>query len=1117
MADDIAQWLDGLGLGKYAQAFTENGVELQHLPHLTDDDLKELGLPLGPRRHLQAAIETLSADQPSIRPTVPSTREPEVRPADAERRQLTVMFCDLVGSTALSERLDPEDLREVLRVYREACHAVIDRFEGHIANYIGDGLLIYFGYPQAHEDDAARSVHAALCIVAEIGNLGQRFDWLEGIELGVRVGIHTGLVVAGDIGSGEVRESQGIVGETPNIAARLEALTAPNTVVISDSTWRLVEGLFLCDDLGPQELKGISQPVAAHRVREESGAHGRFEAITAAGLTPLVGRESEIDLLLDRWDLAKDGEGQVVLLSGEAGVGKSRILRGVRDRLDDKSHTRILYYGSPYHRNSALYPVVDQLERGLRFQRDDDLPRKLDKLEKVLADLKLPVDQHAPVLALLLSLAADDRYGPVELSPEELKNRMLDAVLAIIETMSVRAPVLMLVEDLHWIDPSTLEFLHMLVERLRRSRILFVGTARPEFDNPWGDHAHVTALTLNRLSRRESAMLIGKVTHGKSLPDEVLDQIIAKTDGVPLFVEELTKTVLESDLLENAGDRFVLSGPLPSLAIPASLQDSLMARLDRLAAVKEVAQLAAALGRSFRRDVLVAVSSLDELTLDDALAKLAAAGLVYRRGMPPDVTYEFKHALVQDTAYQSLLKSRRQEFHLKIAMALDERFPEIAENEPEVLAHHAFQGEVWDKAVSYFRQAGAKAAARSAYREAVTCLEQALGALTHLPESRETLELGIDLRLDLRNSLHPLGEHQRLFDHVCAAEPLAERIDDQRRLGWISAYMATYFAMSGEPDRAVQSGQRALDIAKALEEFPLQVAANFRLGLAYLTSDYRRASDFFGSNVESLQGKLVRERFGEVAPASVLSRIWLVVSLAELGKYVEGIARGEEGVRIAEAVNQPWSLIGAYYSVGSLYLRKGDLTKAISLLERALELSQAYPLFWLPWISSSLGYAYALSERAAEALPLLEQGIEQAASKKQWRFYPLQAVYLSEAYRLAGRPDDAISLASQALESARDYRARGQEAWALWNLGELGLHCDPPDAERTAVFYRQALALADELGMSPLAAHCHHGLGTRYRLTEQPERAHEHLDAARTLYCEMDMRYWIERTGDVCR
>jgi tetratricopeptide (TPR) repeat protein len=643
------------------------------------------------------------------------------------------------------------------------------------------------------------------------------------------------------------------------------------------------------------------------------------------------------------------------------------------------------------------------------------------------------------------------------------------------------------------------------------ARVVLVIAYRPEFDSPWGGHAHVTGLTLNRLSRKESAAMIASVAGGKAVPEEVLGEIVAKTDGVPLFVEELTKTVLESDLLDDAGDRYVLSGPLPPLAIPASLQDSLMARLDRLASVKEVAQLAATLGRRFSHELLAAVSPLKGKELDDALSQLLSAGLIYRHGLPPDVTYEFKHALVQDVAYESLLKTRRQEFHVKIVSALEEWFPKTAENEPEVMAHHAFQGEVWDKAVLYFRQAGTKAATRSAYQEAVTCFERALSALSHLPENRETLELEIDLRLALRNSLHPLGEHQRLFDHVCRAEPLAERIDDQRRLGWISAYKATYFAMSGDPRRAVQSGQRALDIAEALEEFPLQVAANFRLGLAYLTSDYRRASNFFGNNVESLQGELIRERFGEAGPASVLSRIWLVVSFAELGKFVEGIVRGEEGVQIAETVDQPWSLIGAYYSVGCLYLRKGDLTKAISLLERALELSQAYPLFWLPWISSSLGYAYALSGRAAEALPLLEQGIELAASKKQWRFYALQAVYLSEAYRLAGRLDDAIPLASQALDSARDYQARGQEAWALWNLGELGLHCDPPDAEKSEVSYRQALALADELGMRPLTARCNLGLGALCRRIGKRQQAEEHLATAIEMYREMEIGLWLEQ------
>ncbi len=605
--------------------------------------------------------------------------------------------------------------------------------------------------------------------------------------------------------------------------------------------------------------------------------------------------------------------------------------------------------------------------------------------------------------------------------------------------------------------------------------------------------------------------MIAKVTSGKALPAEVIDQIIDKTDGVPLFVEELTKNILEAGLLEDTGARYVLSGSLQSLAIPASLQDSLMARLDRLAPVKEVAQLAATLGRIFTEELLKAVSPLAEKELQDALAKLVEAELIYRRGLPPAPSYEFKHALVQDTAYQSLLKSTRQHHHQRIAHVLEEKFPEIAESEPELLAHHCFQGEVWDKAVAYSRQAGAKAATRSAYREAVTCFEQALGGLTHLPETHETLEQGIDLRLDLRNSLHPLGEHQRLFDHLCEAEPLAERIDDQRRLGWISAYMATYFAMSGDPDRAAESGQRALAIAKALGEFPLEIAANFRLGLAYLTCDYRRASEFFRRNVESLQGELIRERFGEAGPASVLSRMWLVVLLAEQGEFAEGITRGEEAVHIAETVDQPWSLIGAYYSVGCLYLRKGDLDKATPVLERGLGLSQDYPLFWLPWVASSLGYAYALSGRGAEALPLLEQGIEQAASKRQWRFYALQVAYLSEAYRLSNRMDDAIRLATQALDSARDYKARGQEAWALWNLGEFTSHHEPLEVEKAEEHYRQAMALADELGMRPLVAHCHRGLGHVYQRTENPKKADEQLSRAVRLFRQMDMRYWLKK------
>ena len=533
-------------------------------------------------------------------------------PAGAERRHLTVMFCDLVGSTTLAERLDPEELRELLANYQESCASVIGRFEGFIARYVGDGLLVYFGYPQAHEDDAQRAVRAGLGIVEAIKALDTSVN-RPGVSLAVRIGITTGVVVVGDIGSGERYEEKAVVGETPNVAARLQTLAEPGTVVIGAPTRRLVEGFFVCEDLGPQSFKGVSQAVAAYRVRGQSDAESRLDAAATRGLTPLVGRDAEIGLLLQRWEQASDGDSQVVLLAGEAGIGKSRIVRGLRDRLEGQAHSRVLYYCSPYYQNSAFYPIIDQFERALRFDKDDSAAQKLDKLEATLADLGLPVPALAPPFASLLSVPAENRYAPLGLGPEQAKKKMLEAVVSVLEAMASRQPLLMVVEDAHWLDPSSLELIGLVIERLKSARLLLIVVFRPEFTSPWSGYANLTSLMLNRLSRRESVALISNVARGKALPNDVLTQIIDRTDGVPLFVEELTKTILESDLLQDAGDRYVLSGPLPALAIPASLHDSLMARLDRLAPVKEVAQLAATLGRTFSHELLATVSPLKEI------------------------------------------------------------------------------------------------------------------------------------------------------------------------------------------------------------------------------------------------------------------------------------------------------------------------------------------------------------------------------------------------------------------------------------------------------------------------------------------------------------------------
>ena len=484
-----------------------------------------------------------------------------------------------------------------------------DRYDGYIAKYIGDGLLVYFGYPQAHEDDAQRAVRAGLEIVAGVAGLGGRIGQSPKIELAAHLGIHTGLVVAGEMGAGETREAMAIVGETPNVAARLEGLAEPGSVLISESTHSLTEGLFVCEDLGPQSLKGISEPVGVYRVEAETDARSRFEAAASRGLMPLVGREEEMALLLDRWEQAKEGEGQVVLLSGEAGIGKSRIAQMLRDRVAAEDQVRLRYQCSPYHTNSALHPIIDQLERAAGFARDDPFDIRLDKLESLLAQSSAGSAEAVTLLAALLSIPTGNRFAPLEMSPELQKERTLAALIDQVNGLAAQKPVLVIFEDAHWIDPTSQELLDLIVDHAQAIKALVVITYRPVFTAPWGGHPHVTSLTLNRLGRRQSQTMVGALTANKPLPEEVLGQILAKTDGVPLFVEELTKTVLEAGLLKEEEDRYVLTGPLQPLAIPATLHDSLMARLDRLSPIKEVAQTAAAIGREFSHELLAGVSS----------------------------------------------------------------------------------------------------------------------------------------------------------------------------------------------------------------------------------------------------------------------------------------------------------------------------------------------------------------------------------------------------------------------------------------------------------------------------------------------------------------------------
>ena len=807
-------WLREVGLERYASVFAENDIDFRVAHNLSEADLKELGLTLGHRRLFFAALAALEA--PFNVGGTPASNAPQAQATPAgERRQLTVMFCDLVGSTALSEKLDPEELRRLLHEYRTVCGEVIARYEGFVARYVGDGILTYFGWPKAHEEDAERALRAALEIVHAIKGVASTEP------LSVRIGIATGPVVVGEqAGVGD--QSKLAIGSTPNLAARLQGLAAPDQIVIASSTRRLVGSAFELTDLGEHELKGISEPVRAWRVLGEGRTEGRFEAVHGhAGFTPLVGREEELALLLRRWETAKAGEGQLVLLSGEPGIGKSRITRAVSEAIKEEPHGRLRYQCSPFHTQSALYPVIEQFERAAGLSKEDSADDKLDKIEALLhlALGEEEIGAIAPLFAALLSLPVG-RYPPLNYSPQKQKELTLEALVNQVAGLAKRQPILMLFEDVHWVDPTTQEVLDLLVPRIVQLPVLLLIAYRPEYVPRWSGEAHVTALSLNRLNRRLGAELVDRVTGGKTLPAEVLEQIVAKTDGVPLFVEELTKAVLESGLVRLGEHGYELIGPLTALAIPSTLQDSLMARLDRLPEVREVAQIGACIGREFPHDLLSVVSPLPEDTLQAALAQLESAELIFRRGAPPDALYTFKHALVQDVAYASLLKSRRQVLHRVIAEALETRFPERVSLAPELAAHHFSAAGLHDKAVGYWLEAGRRAIDRFANAEAIGHLHSGLQVLQSLPDGierdRKELLLQANLGTALGSSMgYTPPEVGQAFER---ARELSERVDDAPSKFLILSGLWVYYVMRADYINSRQLGAQILALGHEADQ-----------------------------------------------------------------------------------------------------------------------------------------------------------------------------------------------------------------------------------------------------------------------------------------------------------
>ena len=1062
----IADWLEKLGMSEYAKAFAENRIDFSVLPDLTDQDLEKLGVLLGDRRKMLRAIAKLKVDEnagPVFAVAAAASAAP--RPTDtAERRQVTVMFSDLVGSTALSVHMDPEDLREVISAYQKCAAETVQRFGGFVAKYMGDGVLIYFGYPKAHEDDAERAVRAGLELVAAVGSLKTH------APLQTRVGIATGLVVVGDlIGSGASQE-QAIVGETPNLAARLQGVAEPNEVVIAENTQKLVGHLFELEDLEATDLKGIAEPVRRSVVLRPASVESRFDAFHASGLTELIGREEEVELILRRWSKAKTGEGQVVLLSGEPGIGKSRLTAALMQRLDNEPHRRLRYFCSPQHTGSALYPIISQMERTAGFTHNDNTQAKLDKLDALLAKSLTP-PQDAALLADMLSLPNDGRYPTLALDPPQRRQKTLEALTAQLEALAQAEPVLMIFEDVHWIDPTSLEAVGRTVDRLKTLEVLLIVTYRPEFEPPWIGRPYVTALILNRLAEREITAMIDRVTGNKALPESIRQDIIERTDGVPLFVEEMTKAVLEAES-EGEAQRTTAAVPSPALAVPASLHASLMARLDRLGPAKEVAQIGSAIGREFSHALLASVVSRSEIELGSALDRLTAAGLLFRQGVPPHASYLFKHALVQDAAYGTLLREPRRALHARIAETLESSFADIAENQPEILARHYTEAGLIEKAGSLWGKAGQRSLERSALVEAAEQLARALAQIAVQPDTPALRRDQIKLQVGLMNTLMHTKGHaapetraaaERAHLLIKNSEALGEPPEDPLltfSVLW-SFWVANFGAFNGDLVREL--ARELLTLAeKQRASVPLMIAGR-STGLALLhtgdIAECRRHFDRAIALYEPAEHRPLATRFGGDIGATIQS--YRSVALWALGYPVSAQADAEHALSHARDTEHAATLMYVLTHVSTTHLCCGNYTTASAKLDELVALAgEKRSPIWKAYGALRQGWLAAMTDKAADAVEIITSAIDAARSAGSTLWTPVNLSYLARAYAALGKFDDAWRCIGEAMTAMAIAKETWWEAEVHRIAGEIAWKSPEPDVPKAQAYFERALAVA---------------------------------------------------------
>ena len=1058
---EVRKWLETIGLSQYADAFETNDFDIDLLRQVDDQLLKDIGVAsAGHRLRIRNAIAKLGAEVGGERTDSPQTTAGAV---SAERRQVTVMFSDLVGSTALSARMDPEDLREVISAYQRCVAETARRFGGFVAKYMGDGVLIYFGYPQAHEDDAERAVRAGLELVTAVSDLKTH------AALQTRVGIATGLVVVGDlIGSGASQE-QAIVGETPNLAARLQGIAEPNSVVIAESTRKLLGNLFELDDLGARELKGIAGAVRAWIALRQASVEGRFEAFHASGLTELVGRQEELDLLLRRWSKAKTGEGQVVLLSGEAGIGKSRLTAALLERLVTEPHTRLRYFCSPQHTDSALYPIIGQMERAARLTHNDTTQVKLDKLDALLAQTSTSI-QDASLLADMLSLPNDGRYPTLDPDPQRRRQRTLEALNLQMEVLSRSNPVLMIVEDVHWSDPTSLEAFGRAVDRIASNRVLLIVTFRPEFESPWVGRPHVTFLSINRLAQRDIDVMIDGVIGNKSLPASIRKDIIERTDGIPLFVEEMTKAVLEAGS-EGAG-AIAAAVPSPALAVPASLHASLMARLDRLGAAKQVAQIGAAIGREFSHALLTAVMRKPEAELGSALDRLVAAGLLFRQGVLPHTTYLFKHALVQDAAYGTLLREPRRALHARIADTIESQFADIADTQPELLAHHCTEAGLIEKAAGLWGKAGQRSLARSALVEAEAQLTRALVQIEALPTTPALRREQIELQVAFVNALmHTKGyaapetkaaaERARLL--IEQAEAVGEPPEDPLLLFSIlySFWVASYVAFDGDVLRELADQFLAL-AEKQGATGPLMIGHRLMGSSLMFTVDIMEGKAHFDLAIalyDPAEHRLLASRFGQDIGVVILSgRSW---ALWVLGHPDAAIADSERALKDAREIGQAATLMYALLWASWVQNQCGNYIAGNALAVELVALAdESGSLNWKAYGMIFQGCVLANTGQPLNAVQMITSGLTAFRSTGSTLFVSSSLLYLARAYAGLDQFHDAWRCVDEAMTLIETTKETWCEAEVNRIAGEISLTSQERNEGKAEAYFERALEVA---------------------------------------------------------